>query len=510
MMKNHTPRGLVLLAALLFFPLQLAVAQSTDETAVYYIHSVRYQIQGITTAYALQRAMDLHGGELIQGKEALKVFVQDKLQLLLNQRVLEDATIDYWLLDPDADGRVPVDLTVSVKDTWNLIALPYFKYDSNTGLELSVKARDFNFLGTMEPLKLDLGYTIDPDTLNSGSLGRGTFFMDLESKTPFVMARHDANFIFNHYLAVSNQFGFEYLNTTGLTIDFPYRGTVFTVGAFQGISVNEEELYQYKPLYGDRYPGYWYLSNWLTAAWTIPTGFRLGNIGMVQYVPSLEFRYNYKFDGDIGDERHGPTTTVAQSLDVGRFDWVGNYRRGFLGHLEVSNEYNLFFGSWDNAITGFAILYHPVSDFFGPSFRLIGNYYFGKPDYLAGLPLRGILDKSIVAQYGLYFNADFPFRLIQFVPSQWFKNRKYAFFDFEQQWGPFIDMALLNDPVHGTSFSLNDMFVTGGLEVVTFPLFMRSFYIRISVGLDLRAAISEKTIPQGDHREIYVGLGHHY
>jgi len=54
------------------------------------------------------------------------------------------------------------------------------------------------------------------------------------------------------------------------------------------------------------------------------------------------------------------------------------------------------------------------------------------------------------------------------------------------------------------------MLVTGGLEVVTFPLFMRSFYIRISVGLDLRAAVAEKAIPQGDHREIFVGLGHHY
>jgi len=89
----------------------------------------------------------------------------------------------------------------------------------------------------------------------------------------------------------------------------------------------------------------------------------------------------------------------------------------------VSNEYNLFFDTWNNAISGFAILYHPVSDFFGPSFRFIGNYYFGRPDYLAGLPLRGILDKSMVAQYGLYLSADFPFRLIQFVPSQWFKNK---------------------------------------------------------------------------------------
>ena len=51
-----------------------------------------------------------------------------------------------------------VTLDVYTRDTWNLIALPYFKYDSNSGLLLALRGRDYNFFGTMQTLTLNLDY----------------------------------------------------------------------------------------------------------------------------------------------------------------------------------------------------------------------------------------------------------------------------------------------------------------------------------------------------------------
>jgi hypothetical protein len=49
-----------------------------------------------------------------------------------------------------------------------------------------------------------------------------------------------------------------------------------------------------------------------------------------------------------------------------------------------------------------------------------------------------------------------------------------------------------------------------GLEIITFPLTWRSFYIRASAGWNLKELIRTGKLPSGIHREIYIGLGHYY
>ena len=53
---------------------------------------------------------------------------------------------------------IPVTLHIAVTDTWNFIAIPYPSFDSNTGFQMKLKMQDFNFVGTLQPLKTDIVY----------------------------------------------------------------------------------------------------------------------------------------------------------------------------------------------------------------------------------------------------------------------------------------------------------------------------------------------------------------
>ena len=94
----------------------------------------------------------------------------DRRQVLANQRIFESSDMTYTLGEED-EGVVLVTLIVSVKDTWNLIVLPYPKYTTNDGFLLSLRARNYNFLGSMETLYLDLNYVYDENGDTSFGVG---------------------------------------------------------------------------------------------------------------------------------------------------------------------------------------------------------------------------------------------------------------------------------------------------------------------------------------------------
>jgi hypothetical protein len=114
----------------------------------------------------------------------------------MNQRALESADIRCFEGDALEDGSVPVDLLIITKDTWNIIALPKPQYDDNTGFELTLKARDYNFLGTLSPLRVDLGYTLAADKVWDYSKGAFNFLLDAD--IPFKAFDLNWNVNFDH------------------------------------------------------------------------------------------------------------------------------------------------------------------------------------------------------------------------------------------------------------------------------------------------------------------------
>jgi hypothetical protein len=479
-------------------------AEADGSQTVYYIRNIDFDSTGRTRPFALLRMGEFRAGERITGKAALEDYISKKTQLLHNQRVLEEVRIDVSLWEAEENGLVPADLLIHTKDSWNIIGLPWGEYDSNTGLELSLKLRDYNFLGTMNPLRVDFGYKRDEHDKSS-------FFLKIDSDTPFKLFGYNWTLNFDNDFSYTYGEPFYYKNITGLSMDLPFKMTTLTFGAEQGFVLHEKN--EDKDIIaeeGEFFPQTWYMYSELYTQWKIPLGITVGAFGELAYTPKLTGKINYRPGGEIGNARRGPQAALSHTLGFGRINWVGNFRSGMEVNLGNTNTFNFAKEEWTRDISAVVLGHLPISSFFGISGRMQYKYWLDKPYDKAGDVLRGIKNDTISAGAMVSLNMDFPLRAIHFVPSQWFNNPKLRFLDFEQHWVPFVDLALVKHPGEGLNFSSENIYATGGLELITYPYFMRSIYLRVSFGGNLKELFKTRTIPRGDNREIYIGLGHYY
>jgi hypothetical protein len=490
--------------------------KAADETnTVFYIRDIKFNTTGMTRNFALLYHAQLKEGEQITGLEELEKFRRQKIQLLLNQRALEFVNIEYTIGEIQDDALVPVDLLIITKDTWNIIALPKPQYDSNNGFELTLKARDYNFLGTLSPLRIDLGYTLDMDetTNELKHPSRGSFNFEIDSDTPFKLFGYTWNFNFDHAFSYVYKEPLHYKNTTGISIELPVSSATATLGFEQGFIANEDNTKAYEDDYdpdrdGDRFVPF-YMSSKSYADWEIPTPVYVGNFGKLTYYPGLSGQINYLPKGDIDYLRRGPTATFSQRFGFGQINWIENFRSGIELYLGNGNTYNFHRNEWDISLFFSTTAHFPITSFFGISGRLRYQRWLLKYNTAAGDVIRGVLDKDLDADYILSFNSDFPVQIFSFLPSKWSNNAKLRFFDFDFHISPFFDVALLNDPNHNTSFS--DIPVLGaGMEFIIFPHFMRSLYVRVSLGYNINHLIETKSPYKLYGDEFFIGIGHHY
>jgi hypothetical protein len=518
---------------LLFFPAFFLFGQTHADSSimenadtVYVIREVEFVIEGRTRPYVLMSNGEFKEGERIRGKENLEKYLAQKQQLLFNQQVLEEVKLEYSLGDSEEDDALPVKLLVHVKDTWNIIILPYPQYDSNEGFSITLKARDYNFLGTMNPLRVDLGYRQKD--------GEHSFDFSLESDIPFHAAGLDWNLRSDNLFSYTFEEPLYYQNVTGISLKLPWLITTFTIGINQYLTINEENIDENREIYGldSRFYGP-FGSTELFASWKIPLGIDTGDFGELTYIPLLSGRINYPY-GRMDDPRM-PVTNLSHSIGFGRVNWIGNFRKGF--SVSIGNSYSWYFDRIDAplkvGLDGGAVIHWPLSKYFGVSSRLkyrqwwhwsdIADGYI--PHYSSGDLIRGVLYKDIRAYQILTFNLDFPVRVLRFWPSEWFNNQNLRLFNFEMHFSPFTDMALFHgpysklknrdNPMEGnTSFRFDDMINTAGLEVLVFPSFFRSMKIRASIGYNInkikKDGISDRLgfLPYWD--EIFIGLDHFY
>jgi len=494
-----------------------------DSHTVYVIREITFDVDGRSKPFALMVNGEFTEGERITGKENFHKYLVTKRQLLLNQRVIETASINYSLGESEADGALPVKLLVHVKDTFNLVILPYPKYDSNNGLSLYMKMRDYNFLGTMSPLRVDVGY--------SQNKGDNVANIGIDSDTPFMFAGLLWNLNFDNYFNYTFGDTAYYQNVTGLSVQLPWKFTTFTVGFNQYLTVNELNSDDAIYFYGlpNRYSGA-YASSELFGSWKIPLPVEVGDFGQLTYTPGISGKINYPYSSM--DEARKPVTTFSHSLWFGRVNWIGNLRKGLSASL--NNSYSLLYGRDDAPLQvfleGTASFFWPLTKTIGFSSRLDYRQWWQWSDkqkdwipyFYAGDVIRGVIDEDIRANYMLSLNLDLPIRIIHFVPSEWYCDPKLHFFDFEMYFSPFVDMALLkgpwnaikDDPLEGTKFSFSDMITTVGIEILVFPGFFRSFYIRGSIGYDIQKiqknGLGTKFGIFPAWNEIYVGVDTHY
>jgi hypothetical protein len=402
------------------------------------------------------------------------------------------------------DGKYPVDLLINTVDTWNIVAIPRPQYSSNTGFEITLKARDYNFLGTMRPLRLDIGYELNEER-------KSTLLLMLDSNTPLRLFGFNWNLKFVNFFNYrpDTEKPFYFMNTTGLSIELPVNFTTVTIGFDESFFINQENDHIDKPLYGNFQDGF-YMSSNPYIAWRIPTGLEIGPWGEIVYTPRFSAVFNHEFPQWPLDElRKGPFLSFRHNLRFNRVDWIGNFQRGLDVFANNSVSYNFYkarndLHPWTGTLTASGTGHYLINHFMGISGRLMYRHWFLYDmgfDEAANV-MRGILNRKVNADYMLSLNLDFPIRVLRFSPSTWFGNQNLRIFNFDLHMAPIMDAALFHDPVKNTSFCFSNILVTGGMEVVVFPEFFRSLFLRVSVGWNLKE--------MGSGTEIFIGTDFHY
>ena len=489
------------------------------EEKIYVIVDFEFEIRGRTRPFAIINNAELKRGEEIRGDANLQAYISDKTQMLINQRVLKNnAEIRYSVGEQQEDGMYPVILTIKTDDSWNIIALPQPSYSSNSGFELTIKARDYNFLGTMNPLRVDLGYNYDENY-------RSSFNFEIDSSTPFRVFDYNWTFKFVNLFSYrpNVEEPYYYRNVTGLSVELPFDATTFTLGFEEALTLNEEnsdsdKLSTGQGVYPDFQNGMYMRTN-MYGSWKIPIGYSADKYGEIAYTPSLSLYSYHELPGwPLQENRRGPSLNFSHSIGFGRIDWQSNFREGLSASINNSFSYNFHNYRINSEPLSISFSFNGighfiVSKFFGISSRLQYRHWYAKDSTYhdnAGDNLRGILDKTIWADYMLSLNMDFPFRILKFIPSTWFNNRKFRFFDFEVHASPIIDMAVYHNPTTDESAIPKNTAFSGGLEVIIFSDFIRRFYLRGSIGVNIKELFRTKRIPDGDNREISITMGHYF
>jgi len=488
-----------------------------DDSSLYVIIDYKFSVKGLTLPFALLHKLveskEYRKGETIAGTANLEKYLTVIAQIYRNERVLKDnVEVTYSTGDMNADGSFPVTIMIKVEDSFNIIALPY-PYFKNNVVSVTLKARDYNFFGTMNALRVDLGYKYDEDERHSFQLG---VFFD----TPFSFLGYYWNLTFNNSANYRVGDPVYYENTTGLSMDLPFRSTTFHFGINERVYANQENSDSAKLQNPDTPYQVLYVSSNPYVSWSIPTGLIVSQFGNLTYSPSISATFNHEFPKwPLAFDRKGPFINFSHSLGFGKIDWHDNYREGLSFSLGNSYQYDFHRSIYDISVEFTGIGHHVFKKYFAVSARLMYKYWYSSDvtsegGYVSSY-MRGIKDDLRPAFQMLSLNLDLPVRLFAFTPSKWFNNTKLRLFDLEVHASPVIDLAVYRQRYFDGEKKMYRPAayeVTGGLELVVFSSFMRSLYVRLGVTIDVKEFLKARPIriPDGDHREIYFILGHFF
>lgn len=492
-MRVMLRRAAILIAVIILLIPSAVSAQGSDE-AEYVIRSVHFKITGYTLERVLRQKADITPGTSFKALEDFKGYLEQRRQTLMNERVLAEVLADYTL-EEDGPGRFLIDITFTTKDSWNIIALPYFKYDTNDGLVLSARARDYNFLGSMQVLILNIDYSIDQNQRHSYG---GLASMNL----PFRLAGRDASVSVYEDLAVhADGRPTSSVSNLGFSVVLPTSAYPINVSANQGLQFNPDEV--------DNDTDPYFLASSLAASSWIPAGFSAGHYGQVSYAPTLTASLNWRPGEIVRDDRKGFKLTFSHGLHFGRVDWVNNMRRGMEAHLTNTDAYNLMTGVPTLDFDG-TYVYHATSGGkIGFETRFVGFYSFTNTTRTdLGAYMRGIVDERLWGGAAAFLNLQMPVKLFDF-PTHVIIGKNW--FDFELQATPFVDLGYCRKKL-GDTFP-DSAWYTAGLEFSVYPVRMRTFIVRASAALDLNAVMENKSLTSlsprdgGSPYEIFFGLG---
>jgi hypothetical protein len=479
----------------------------------YRIAGVHYDIQGRTKEGALERAVDVDTETLFLSRADFDAYLAFLSQVLTDIRMLERFTLTERLGEADECGVIPVELDIAAVDTYNCITVPYPKYNSNTGFELKLKTKDFNFLGLLQEMNFDVVYQNEKD--GGANTGGGPFSgsskigLAFSYDLPFLLSDFEAQWL--NSFALSYTFGAdkpEFDLTSGLMLTFPLVRDRLSAQLVVRQSATRDLDY------GDElhYTEY--------AAFAVPVEIaHLTRQTTLVFAPEAHFSYAWNPRGVSHPDLLGPVVGPGYALSARQINWKGNYRTGYSVQFAERLDYNANAKKRGvyHALSGEAARY---AAFGRLAFAARGYAFVGVPlrggewsSASVGGLLRGVRDAQKGAEdveAALVFNADLPVKLFQ---TDWRSLRLPEFsraFDFELQASPFFDVAFVGDKELDGSFSFKNWYA-GGLELLVFPSKWRSVMCRASFGVDLGYfGIYGEWRGVASPYELSIGVGMHY
>lgn len=460
--------------------------------AAYVVRGVGFEVKGKTIPFVLRQKIEEDGPVVGRGFPdiaSLEAFIEEKRIVLANNRVLESVSSRYELF-PEESGVNGVSIVYSVVDTWNIMAFPIPDYSSDSGLEIFIKAKDYNFLGSMESLTLNTSYIYDEN-------GDQSFELYTSFDSPFRAWGLEWSFGVTEDFQVWTDGLVASDTSLGLTLNIPGLGFPASVSFSQGLYCNTDE-----PTTGASDP--WYLSESLSFNASIQTGLELGMLGPISYGFSAGIQQNWWPGAELEYYgREGLTVTHTDSLSAGRADWIENLRTG--SKIQASSTYTIYTQIssliWDLSLTyeGFARLFDGKVGIAARSVALV------RPDSKSGHPiesvddyLRGVRDGRANCEAAAIANLALPIRLFDF-PTHIFIKKDWL--DFELQAQPFLDAAIAVPDWSSLKPTKDWIWLTGGLELLIYPKRFRSVIVRVGGGWDALSVLSTKSLTAPSPRD---------
>ncbi len=480
----------------------------------YRIVDVKYDIIGRTREYALNKNLDIRKNVVFSSKEVFEMYLTHLKQVLVNQRVLQESEITYTTAEADENGTMPVTLLITAKDTWSILPLPYPKYNSNDGFSFKLKVKDFNFWGSMEPLDFEIVFSQENEG-NDNVLSTGLSFA-----IPFSMGVFDAKWETDSSLSYTigadrPEFNF----STGMSMAFPFKFVTLSLTLKQKINQDLDYKSTGDELYFTEYAGF-------DASFTLYRSSSL--LDKIIWKPYTSVTYNWDTDGIFHPDLTGPVLAVGHTISAGSVNWYGNFRQGITGSVTQNFDYNFdsfsFIPSISAEVKGFyAFKYAGIASrlYAYTYYDVFDKKYTGTKNI--GSRIRGVYDSKNYNEgqtetaAAVCLNLDIPVKILQTDWLGWgkalFKRDMpsfFRYFDFELQFAPFIDVALIRNTAKDSLLNPKDGFIGTGLEVVVYPTKMRSIQVRGSVGFDVSRQLSSASWRTSKGPEIEIGIGLHY
>lgn len=413
---RQTIAPILLLLAVSLLPPSVAAQELSSGAGEVEIATISVNVEGVTQVPVVRAVIGIAAGDRFGDIAALERSLARARQLLLNRRVFASVAVG-WAPAAGESGRV--DVFVEIIDGQTLLAVPFYRYGTNSGHNPLFVLFWNNAFGSLTDLELGIGY------------------YSRDWVTPF------------RFEVVLGWRGIRWL---GREWSFAARQEFVTVerAAAGGII---EFAYTY----------------WSTNA-SFSTSFALTPWLRYGIAPGIVVDYNHReLANTIGEAMPASRTapTFSHGLSTGNLDWIGNLRDGAVASLGNGLIYDPVTMKWGASLRAVGAVHHVV-DRWGASARLLVDYDLAGDAYGRAGELRGVPDNRMAGQLFGALTTDLS---LDMVDIRYVGDVVFTLF---------MDIGATRKEAE--RFGDDDFAVGLGVEVLVFPDIIRGLVGRFTLG----------------------------